>query len=78
MGIDSWGLLFIPLSFLLPNACNAEVKSETLVAATILDKAILHLRVIAKDGRAETYKGLGSLVIEPTTPALIPYSELVP
>lgn len=77
MGIDSWGLLFILFSFLFPNACNAEVKTETWVAASILDEATLHLKIIAKDDRAQTYKGLRSLVVEPITPALDLYSELV-
>lgn len=47
VGVDSWGLPFILLSFLLPNVYNADVKIEPSVAAVILTEANLHLKVIA-------------------------------
>jgi len=48
-GCRQLGLAFYPAFLLLPNACNAEVKIETSVAAAILDEETLHLKVIAKD-----------------------------
>lgn len=67
---------FIFPPFVLTDACNAEVKADA--PSAILDhEAALHLKVVAKHDRADTYKGLGSPVMEATTPALNPYSWLV-
>lgn len=56
---------------------TTEVKIEAPTA--ILDQeATLQLEVIAKDDRAEIYKGLGSVVNEATAPDLDPNFGFVP
>lgn len=69
------GPVFSP-SLALPDTCNAAMKIGA--PAALLDhEATLKLEEVAKDGGVETYRKLGTLVMEATTPALNSNSGLV-